>query len=99
MCKETKMPNGMKREHNKKHVLLICVALSLATIIAYEQVRLNGFVNYDDPAYVTGNPHVNGGITLKSIVWVFTNNHVGNWHPLTGLSHILDCELFGLNPL
>ena len=89
----------MKREHNKKHVLLICVTLSLATIIAYEQVRLNGFVNYDDPAYVTGNPHVNGGITLKSIVWVFTNNHVGNWHPLTGLSHILDCELFGLNPL
>jgi tetratricopeptide (TPR) repeat protein len=62
-------------------------------------VRLNGFVNYDDPAYVSGNPHVNGGITLKSIVWVFTNNHVGNWHPLTGLSHILDCELFGLNPL
>ncbi len=89
----------MKREHNKKHVLLICVALSLATIIAYEQVRLNGFVNYDDPAYVTGNSHVNGGITLESIVWVFTNNHVGNWHPLTGLSHILDCELFGLNPL
>ena len=89
----------MKREHNKKHVLLICVVLSLATIIAHEQVRLNGFVNYDDPAYVTGNPHVNGGITLESIVWVFTNNHVGNWHPLTGLSHILDCELFGLNPL
>jgi len=93
------MSNGIKREHNKKQVLLICVALSLATIIAYEQVRLNGFVNYDDPAYVTGNPHVNGGITLESVVWVFTNNHVGNWHPLTGLSHILDCELFGLNPL
>jgi tetratricopeptide (TPR) repeat protein len=89
----------MKRERNKLYVLLICVALALATIIAFEQVRYNGFVNYDDPAYVTGNPHINSGITLEAVVWVFTNNHVGNWHPLTGLSHILDCELFGLNPL
>jgi tetratricopeptide (TPR) repeat protein len=62
-------------------------------------MRRNGFVDFDDPLYVTENPHVNGGITLESFVWAFTATHVSNWHPLTWLSHMLDCQLFRLNPL
>jgi tetratricopeptide (TPR) repeat protein len=88
----------MKQEHNKLYVILICVALALATIIAYEPVRLNRFVNYDDDLYVTENPNVNKGITGESILWAFTTGHSNNWHPLTWLSHMLDCELFGLEP-
>jgi hypothetical protein len=56
----------MRRDRNKLHVVLIYVVLALATFIAYEQVRLNGFVSYDDPGYVTENPQVQSGITRES---------------------------------
>jgi tetratricopeptide (TPR) repeat protein len=88
----------MKQERNNLYVIAICVSLALATIIAYEPIRLNGFVNYDDDLYVTENPNVNRGITGESILWAFTASRNSNWHPLTWLSHMLDCELFGLNP-
>jgi len=71
----------------------------MTTIIAYEQVRFNDFVNYDDDIYVIRNRQVKAGITRESILWAFTTSHAGNWHPVTWLSHMLDCEFFGLNPL
>ena len=74
-------------------------ALVTATLVAYEPIRHNGFVSYDDTAYITDNPNVTGGITQASVIWAFTNSHMGNWYPLTLLSHMLDCEIFGLNPL
>lgn len=88
----------MKQDRNKLYAISICMALALTTIIAYEPVRLNRFVNYDDDVYVTENPHVKEGITRDSILWAFTTGHGNNWHPLTWLSHMLDCELFGLEP-
>ncbi len=88
----------MDRVPNKVYVFLIYVVLVLATFIAFEQVRRSGFV-YDDNQYVTQNPRVYGRITRESVVWAFTSTYAGNWHPLTWLSHMLDCELFGLNPL
>jgi protein O-mannosyl-transferase len=92
------IPPPMKQDRNKLYVISICAALALATIIAYEPVRHNGFINYDDPKYITENPNVNRGITRQSITWAFTKVHSANWHPLTWVSHILDCQLFGLNP-
>ncbi len=89
----------MKREHKKLYVISICVVLVLAIIIAYEPVRLNGFVTYDDNAYVTENTNVYNGITYKSVIWAFTKIYKINWHPLTWLSHMLDCEIYGLEPL
>ncbi len=88
----------IEQTSNKLHLLLICVVLVLATIIAYEPVRHNDFVDYDDVSYVTKNPRVNSGITLESAVFFFTNSHCGMWHPLTSWSFMLDCQLFGLNP-
>jgi tetratricopeptide (TPR) repeat protein len=87
----------MKRDRNKLYVISICVVLVLATVIAYEQVRHNDFVGYDDYSYVTENPNVTEGITRESILWAFTTPYAYNWHPLTWLSHTLDCQLFGLN--
>ena len=86
---------------SQKYVLIvICAALVTATFVAYEPIRHNGFVTYDDDLYVTENTHVNGGITRQSVVWAFTINYdTGNWHPVTWLSHMLDCEIYGLNPL
>src|SRR6266404_1624761 len=56
------------------------------------------FTNYDDPDYVTENRPVLKGLTLKGIGWAFTHSHSANWHPLTWMSHMLDCQFYGLNP-
>jgi len=82
----------------RKQTILIYIALGLLGIIAFEEVRKCGFV-YDDSAYVTENKNVLPGLTRQSIVWAFTHSHVGNWHPVTSISHLLDCQLFGPNPL
>lgn len=87
----------MNQTHDKSCVLLICFVLVTATIIAFEPVRNNEFVEYDDDVYVTENSHVKNGIRPASVIRAFTTPDAGNWHPLTWLSHMLDCELFGLN--
>jgi Flp pilus assembly protein TadD len=58
----------------------------------------NGFVGFDDPDYVTENGHVQAGLTWESVLWAFRSTEAANWHPVTWLSHMLDCELFGLAP-
>jgi tetratricopeptide (TPR) repeat protein len=75
----------------------IALLLALITLLAYCPVTRNGFVNYDDNDYVTDNRTVQNGLTWAGIQWAFTTGHAGNWHPVTWLSHMLDCELFGLN--
>jgi tetratricopeptide (TPR) repeat protein len=80
------------------HCLLICLALCISIFAVYWQVWDHSFVNYDDTLYVTKNPHVQDGLTFKDITWSLTATHAGNWHPLTWLSHMLDCHLFGMNP-
>lgn len=79
-------------------VLLISFWLFLGTLVLYYPALQNGFVNYDDPAYVTANWHVQQGLTSRSIVWAFTSTTEANWHPLTWISHMLDVQLFGLKP-
>jgi len=77
---------------------LICIILMLTTVIVFWQVGKHEFVNYDDDVYVTENPQVQTGLTRQSLIWAFTTTHGANWHPLTWLSHMLDCQLYGLNP-
>jgi Flp pilus assembly protein TadD len=81
----------------KPYLLLIYLVLAAVTFVAFEQLRNNEFIDYDDDHYVTKNHHVIGGVTGESVLWAFTTAHAANWHPLTWLSHMLDCELFGLN--
>jgi len=77
--------------------LLICVALIVVCFIGYRQLRGNDFVGWDDDEYITENQHVRSGITPENIKWAFSTTEISYWHPLTWLSHMLDCELFGLN--
>jgi len=77
---------------------LATAALVLAVLGSFGGVLWNDFVAFDDPAYVTHNPQVLGGLDAAGIRWAFTAFHAGNWHPLTWLSHMLDVELFGLHP-
>jgi tetratricopeptide (TPR) repeat protein len=76
--------------------LWIYLALFLATFVVYAQARHFAFVNFDDPEYVAGNPHVRGGITADSLRWALTSVEAANWFPVTRLSHLLDVQLFGL---
>jgi protein O-mannosyl-transferase len=76
---------------------LVCVALVALTWAVFGQTLRNDFVNFDDHAYVYENPEVTNGLTLHGIAWAFTHDHARNWHPLTTISHMLDCQLFGLN--
>jgi Flp pilus assembly protein TadD len=75
----------------------IVILLVVAIFTAYGQTLHFGFVNYDDPDYVTANVHVRAGITADSVAWAFRHSFAGNWFPITWLSHMLDFELFGLD--
>ncbi len=77
--------------------LLIYLALLLATFAVYAQVRDFDFVNYDDALYTTGNMNVREGFTAQGLEWALTSRHTGNWYPLTWVSHMLDCQFFGLD--
>jgi len=87
----------MDKIYNKHRCLLICLALALATLAIYWRVHNYDFGSYDDSDYVTDNANVKAGLTYDGIIWAFTTGHAANWHPLTWLSHMLDCQLFGTN--
>ena len=74
------------------------IVLTLATLATYSQVRNHGFIELDDQKYVEENAVVRRGLTGEGLVWAFTTQHASNYHPLTWLSHMLDCELFGVEP-
>lgn len=80
----------------KRTALWPGVALALVTLAVYGQVITHQFISLDDDLYITNNPMVSAGLTLKGIGWAFTAFHAANWHPLTWLSHMLDSQVFGL---
>src|SRR5438132_10113836 len=79
---------------------LAAIYLGLVGLVAavFLQTGHFNFVNYDDGGYVFENANIRAGLTWRGIAWAFTHVHSQNWHPLTTMSHMLDCQLFGLNP-
>ena len=93
------MPPARHIEHEiGRQDALIALLLAGLTLVAYAAVRQYGFVDYDDPTYVADNAIVKRGLTLGGVSWALTTGHASNWHPLTWLSHMLDCQLYGLEP-
>jgi Tfp pilus assembly protein PilF len=76
----------------------VCLALAAITFAVFGQTAHHDFINFDDNDYVYANPVVAQGLTFKGLVWAFSGAHAENWHPLTWLSHMLDCQLYGLRP-
>jgi protein O-mannosyl-transferase len=74
-----------------------CVFLAIITWLVFGQTLSHNFVNYDDPDYVYNNSQIVSGLTLEGVTWAFTRSHSNNWHPLTWLTHMLDCQLYGWN--
>jgi tetratricopeptide (TPR) repeat protein len=77
---------------------LICLGLAVITTALYLPIIHHNFVNFDDDDYITNNSHVQAGLTWAGVIWAFQTGAAANWHPLTWLSHMLDCQLYGLNP-
>ncbi len=82
----------------EKRSPILCLLLVLLTLAFYNPVIHNGFTNMDDDVYITGNAHVRAGLSWATVKWAFTSFDQANWHPVTWLSHALDCQLFNLNP-
>ena len=74
----------------------ICIALASLTWLVFGQTLWHDFINYDDPHYVYENTRITSGLSISGIAWAFTHVHAMNWHPLTTISHMLDCQLYGL---
>ena len=95
MVKQTSPPSTGSGD--KWTVVGVCCLLVVIVLLVFGRTLRYGFVNFDDNDYVYQNAEVTKGLTLQGIVWAFTDSHAGNWHPLTWLSHMLDCQLYGLN--
>jgi Tfp pilus assembly protein PilF len=78
--------------------LILCVLLAATTIAVYSPILRAPFLNYDDALHVTENAHVRAGLTWSTVEWAFRSSETSDWHPITWLSHALDCELFGVGP-
>src|SRR3984957_5318776 len=76
----------------------VCLALAAITFAVFGQTLRHEFVNFDDDEYVYENPVVAKGLTLKGAGWALTYGKIGHWHPLTWLTHMADCQFYGLNP-
>lgn len=83
---------------NRSTLILVCMALVAVTVAVFMQAGNFQFLNLDDNLYVTNNPHVASGITVKNIMWAFTTFDYSYWHPITWLSHMADVQLYGMNP-
>ena len=84
---------------NKRPVIFaVCSLLTLVTLACYWPVTTHKFVDLDDARYICDNPHVKAGLTWSGVVWAFRSGYASNWHPLTWISHMGDCQLYGLNP-
>ncbi len=93
VTKEKGPPAG---QPSSKRLWLAALALALVTFALFSPLLGAHFINYDDQGYVTENAHVLGGLTWSNIRWAWTHAYFGSYYPLTLMSHMLDCQLFGL---
>jgi protein O-mannosyl-transferase len=90
--------HGSGHGANGRLVLFLAILLVAGTVVLYAPAIQNGFVNFDDPDYVTRNAHVLQGISWANLKWAFgTDNPASNWHPLTWIAHMLDVQFYGTN--
>src|SRR6185369_3736653 len=87
----------MEFNGNRRGIVFIGLLIVAATLAVYWPVRHYDFVDYDDDSYVFENPDVTHGLSWGGVKWAFVDRHSSNWHPITWLSHMADCQWFGLN--
>ena len=90
-------PPHATRANERLVLAAISAGLAVAVFVAFGGTLHHAFINFDDPVYVIDNPEVSAGLTAHGIAWAFSHVYASNWHPLTWLSHMLDCQVYGLN--
>ncbi|HEY3853164.1 MAG TPA: tetratricopeptide repeat protein [Verrucomicrobiae bacterium] len=88
----------MAESVSRRPIWIICLLLTSAVLAAFWPALSCGFINFDDPAYVTANPAIHDGLTWHGIRWAMSTGQAANWHPLTWVSHMADIQMYGLNP-
>jgi tetratricopeptide (TPR) repeat protein len=86
-------------KNSSRSNILLCLFLAVVIALVFGRVATHDFVNLDDGLYVYENHHLREGFSIENIKWAFSTFHAGNWHPLTWLSHIIDYEIYGLDPM
>src|SRR5882762_3365287 len=76
----------------EKRSVVLCLLLAVMTLLLYNAVARHDFINFDDDRYIYDNTHVRSGLTWSTVTWAFRSTQEANWHPLTWLSHALDCQ-------
>src|ERR1043165_3355598 len=89
--KEMRPPNWQQKA-------VICLLLALGVWFVLGQTLRHQFIDIDDDVYVYDNAAIKEGLSIAGVAWAFTHTQGANWHPLTALSHMLDCSLYGLRP-
>ena len=84
--------------HKPWQIAAVCLFLAVVTVLAFQGVRSNDFLTYDDNYYISQNQQIQQGLTMPSIEWAFTTFYQGNWHPLTWITHIVDWSFYGKDP-
>ena len=97
-AKKAASPAARPVERPASTTAFIYVGLAAINIIAFASVRRFEFVDYDDIDYISSNPNVASGLTWDGVRWALTTGYSANWHPLTWMSHMLDVQVFGMNP-
>src|SRR6266702_8112708 len=97
VCRRDRSLTGRRQAPSRLQAVLVYLWLTAITWLVFGQTARHDFVNFDDHVYVYDNPLVTRGLTINGIVGAFTHAHARNWHPLTTISHMLDCQLYGLN--
>jgi protein O-mannosyl-transferase len=92
-----KVPGAHYRDSDALEVAVFCILLLAGTVFLYGSVREHSFINWDDNDYVVQNAHVTSGLSIANLRWSLGSFEACNWHPLTWMSHQLDCELFGVD--
>jgi tetratricopeptide (TPR) repeat protein len=97
VCQRDRSLTDRRQGRARSQAVLVYLSLTAITWLVFGQTLRHDFVNFDDHVYVYDDPLVTRGLTINGIVGAFTHAHARNWHPLTTISHMLDCQLYGLN--
>src|SRR3982751_5834337 len=95
--RKIRQPTSLHGQNLRWVTACFCLGLFVLTWVVFGQTLRYDFVNYDDPRYVYQNTRITSGISIANVVWAFSHIHSENWHPLTTITHMLDCQLHGLN--
>lgn len=96
---EPSLPENRDPAGNVCQVVAVCGLLLLVVGLVFGQTVHHEFINLDDNVNVYLNPHVTGGLTAEAVKWAFSDRYMGVWMPLTWVSHMVDCQLYGLMPV